>query len=206
MSKANTKAKKAAAGPAPTTPEKRALKPHQLLVSSTIQNAVSIKSWGSFAGEPDLAEMLDDIRDQVKELQAGDMSRVEAMLYGQAMSLQTIFTSLSRKAASSEYLTQFQAHLGLALKAQGQCRRTLEALAAIKNPRPVAFVKQANISGGHQQVNYGAQPQQQAESGQGGGGIKSLPGRTPETTCTPTQGIFPTAEIQTAVAHVPAQQ
>lgn len=156
MSKATTKPAKKTPATAPTTPEKRTVEPHQVLVSSTIQNAVGIKSWGSFAGEPDLAEMLDDIRDQVKQLQAGDMSRVEAMLYGQAMSLQTIFTSLSRKAASSEYLKQFQANLGLALKAQAQCRATLEALAEIKNPRAVLITKQANISGGHQQVVNGA--------------------------------------------------
>ena len=31
-----------------------------------------------------------------------------------------------------------------------QCRATLEALAEIKNPRPVAFVKQANITNGAQ--------------------------------------------------------
>jgi hypothetical protein len=45
----------------------------------------------------------------------------------------------------------------LALKAQGQCRATLETLAAIKNP-PVVFAKQRNISHGHQQVNNGAAP------------------------------------------------
>ena len=44
----------------------------------------------------------------------------------------------------------------LSLKAQAQCRVTVEALAEIKNPRPVAFVKQANISNGPQQVNNGA--------------------------------------------------
>ena len=44
----------------------------------------------------------------------------------------------------------------LALKAQAQCRATLEALAEIKNPRPVSFVKQANIANGPQQVNNGS--------------------------------------------------
>jgi hypothetical protein len=38
-------------------------------------------------------------------------------------------------------------------KPQAQCRATIEALAEIKNPRPVAFVKQANIAQGPQQVN-----------------------------------------------------
>ena len=40
----------------------------------------------------------------------------------------------------------------LALKAQAQCRSTIETLAAIKNP-PVVFARQANIANGPQQVN-----------------------------------------------------
>jgi hypothetical protein len=42
-----------------------------------------------------------------------------------------------------------------ALRAQAQCRATLETLAGIKNPQPVAFVRQANIAHGPQQVNNG---------------------------------------------------
>lgn len=42
----------------------------------------------------------------------------------------------------------------LALKAQAQCARTIEVLAAIKNP-PVIYAKQANIANGPQQVNNG---------------------------------------------------
>jgi hypothetical protein len=40
----------------------------------------------------------------------------------------------------------------MALKAQSQCRMTLETLATIKNP-PVVYAKQANIAHGPQQVN-----------------------------------------------------
>jgi hypothetical protein len=49
-------------------------------------------------------------------------------------------------------MNNMETFLRLALKAQSQCRATLETLAAIKNP-PVVFAKQANISSGHQQVN-----------------------------------------------------
>ena len=84
-------------------------------------------------------------------------------------------------------------------KRQAQCRATLEALAEIKNPRPVAFVKQANISGGHQQVNNGMQPAQQAGSAQEGVGRESLPAPETDTARYPTQGFFPPGdEIQTA--------
>ena len=201
MAKTTTKAKKATPTPTPpaTTPDKRTLEPHELVLSPTIQSAVGIQAWGKFAGEVDLAKLLDDLRTRVEKVQGGDMRPVEAMLYGQAVTLETIFTSLARRATSQEYLKQFQAYLGLALKAQAQCRATLEALAEIKNPRPVAFVKQANISGGHQQVNNGMQPAQQAGSAQVGGGSESLPAPETETARYPTQGFFPPGdEIQTA--------
>jgi hypothetical protein len=57
-------------------------------------------------------------------------------------------------------------YLRLALKAQGQCRATLETLAMIKNPHPVAFVRQANIAHGPQQVNNGlAEPGEPSRAG-----------------------------------------
>ena len=45
-----------------------------------------------------------------------------------------------------------ETNLRLALKAQAQCARTVEVLAAMKNP-PIVFAKQANIAHGHQQIN-----------------------------------------------------
>ena len=84
------------------------------------------------------------------------MRPVEGMLYRQAKTLETMFTSLAMRAADQDGLKQFQVHLTLALKAQAQCRATLEALAEIKNPRPIQFVKQANMTTGPQQVNNGA--------------------------------------------------
>ena len=49
--------------------------------------------------------------------------------------------------------------LRLALKAQGQCRATLETLAALKNPPAAVFAQQANIAHGPQQVNNGVPAQ-----------------------------------------------
>jgi hypothetical protein len=44
-------------------------------------------------------------------------------------------------------------YMRLALKAQSQCRATIETIAEMKNPKPIAFVQQANIAHGPQQVN-----------------------------------------------------
>ena len=42
----------------------------------------------------------------------------------------------------------------LALKAQSQCRATLQTLAEVKNP-PVVYARQANVTSGPQQINNG---------------------------------------------------
>jgi hypothetical protein len=70
------------------------------------------------------------------------------------MAVDAIFASLARRAQMNmgEYMNAVDRYMRLALKAQGQCRATLETLAAIKNP-PVVFAKQANIAQGPQQVN-----------------------------------------------------
>ena len=82
------------------------------------------------------------------------MKQAEAILCGQAHALQAILMNLARRAVSQEYLKQWEAYLRMAMKAQTQCRMTLETLVTIKNP-PV-FARQANINnGGKQQVNNG---------------------------------------------------
>ena len=106
-------------------------------------------------GEVDLNELIATLRLQTNALKSGGMEDIEAMLFNQALTLQTMFTALSRRAASNsgEYMGATETYLRLAFKAQSQCRTTLETLAEIKNPRPSTFVKQANIANGPQQVN-----------------------------------------------------
>jgi hypothetical protein len=91
---------------------------------------------------------------QVEAVSAGKLDRAETMLLAQAQTLDGLFHALVGKAIGEERLLQYETHMRLAMKAQSQCRTTLEALAEIKNPRSVAFVKQANIAA-NQQVNNG---------------------------------------------------
>ena len=80
---------------------------------------------------------------------------IERRLFGQMIALDSIFNTMAIKAATCEHQKNIELYMRLALKAQSQSRCTAEAIANIKNPRQVAFVKQANIAHGHQQVNNG---------------------------------------------------
>ena len=108
--------------------------------------------------DPDLKTLADGLRATFAEVKAGDLGGVEAMLISQATALQTIFTSLARRAANQEHLSRYETFLGLALKAQSQSRATLSALVDLKYPRQATFVKQANIANGPQQVSNSPAP------------------------------------------------
>ena len=127
----------------------------QFSLRPSVKGAFTVQTFSKAFGELDLAGLINELSDQTKLASDGDLKRAESMLMVQAHTLDAIFNKLAVKAASSEYLNQFEANMRLALKAQSQCRATLEALAAIKNPQPLAFVKQANIAH-NQQVNNGA--------------------------------------------------
>jgi len=101
----------------------------------------------------DFGMLVDELNAETKQVMNGDMSMMEAMLVGQAKALQTIFVSLALKASSQEYLKNYGLFMNLALKAQSQSRATIQALTELKYPKQVAFVKQANIAHGNQQIN-----------------------------------------------------
>lgn len=128
-----------------------------IVTTPQVLAAAGIGSWSKAASGEDaeLQAVYELLATQTGKVQGGDLKSAEAMLYGQAATLQAVFTALVRRAARADQIPQFQAAMSMALKAQAQCRATLEALAEIKNPRPVAFVKQANIANGPQQVNNG---------------------------------------------------
>ena len=111
-----------------------------------------------FGSDLDLLTYTQEVRRQADAVCRGDLSGVEAMLMARANTLDLMFNQLALKSARCDHPAKMESYLRLALKAQSQCRSTVEALAEIKNPRPVAFVKQANITNGPQQVNNGSGP------------------------------------------------
>ncbi len=103
----------------------------------------------------DLPGLMAILREQGEAVSAGNLSQAEAMLMNQATALQTVFARLVERGMGCTEIAPFEANLRMGLRAQAQCRATLETLAAIKNPSSVAFVRQANIAHGPQQVNNG---------------------------------------------------
>lgn len=93
---------------------------------------------------------------QITAVNNGDLKRAEGMLIAQAHTLDELFNGLVRRSSSNmnEYLQAAEIYMRLALKAQSQCRATLETLATIKNP-PIVYARQANVTTGPQQVNNG---------------------------------------------------
>jgi hypothetical protein len=122
-----------------------------------VNGAMTIKGCGrqSF-GELDLTALIGELSSQAKLARGGNLERVEETLLTQAHTLDALFNTLTRLSLSNTgNLTVMESCMRLGLKAQSQCRTTLEALAEIKNPKSVAFIRQANLAQGPQQVNNG---------------------------------------------------
>ena len=124
-------------------------------IRPTVQAAATLREYGKSFGDLDLDGLLTALSAQTQATTEGDLARGESMLTAQAHVLDAVFNNLVRRAINSDYMNQLEPYLKLALRAQSQCRATWEAVATIKNPPMVGYVRQANIAAGHQQVNNG---------------------------------------------------
>lgn len=124
----------------------------KVLAKPGVMNTLVMSQYAHCLGELDIAGLMKALIEETTKVRNGDLSYVEAMLIAQATTLQTVFASLLLKASSQDQLKHWECYMRMGLKAQNQCRMTLETLAAIKNP-PVIFARQANITNGPQQVN-----------------------------------------------------
>lgn len=134
----------------------------------TINAAATVKKIDKTFGELDLTSLVNAFAAQVKSIHSGDLKRAEELLISQAQTLDTIFHQLVRRSVGNmgqgHYLQVADTYMRLALRAQGQCRATLETLAVVKNPPAVAFVRQANIANGPQQINNTGGKSQQPDT------------------------------------------
>ncbi len=119
-------------------------------------SAVTILRFADIVGEQKPEDLVAELKKRVKAVNDGRMEGVEAMLMGQAIALQSIFANFANRSAvnAGEHMHATETYMKLSLRAQSQCRATLETLATIKNP-PLVYARQANVTTGPQQINNG---------------------------------------------------
>jgi hypothetical protein len=123
-----------------------------LVAEGIAGNTIAMHTWSKgIFGEIDVTALHSSMLEAAETIKRHDFGAAEALLISQAASLNALFVNLIQRAFHNQYVDQFERNLRLALKAQGQCRATIETLALVKNP-PV-FARQANIAHGPQQVN-----------------------------------------------------
>jgi hypothetical protein len=122
------------------------------LAAYRVINGAEIKS--GLGDQIDVPSMLAVLRESAARVNAGKLDNAEAMLMNQATALQSLFARLAERAMTHDQIPGFDANMRMALRAQNQCRATLETLATIKNP-PIVYARQANVTTGPQQINNG---------------------------------------------------
>ena len=91
-----------------------------------------------------------------RKVRDGNLDDLEDMLTSQALLLNNVFGDMMKRSAENceNYFKASTIFMNMGLKAQAQCRCTVEAINEIKNPKSVTITRQANVAG-QQVVNNG---------------------------------------------------
>lgn len=121
-----------------------------IALSPEFKAAVTSKAYAPAIGEQDLAAVLERLGEISSRVVSGETKDVESMLAAQALTLDSIFHKLALQAERNigHYPKAVDTYLRLALKAQSQCRATVETLAVMKSPRQ--YINQTNVAGAMQ--------------------------------------------------------
>lgn len=111
------------------------------------------KVLGSSIEHPGLMDYVDHLLKVGGKAEAGDLAIASRLLASQAITLDAMFTELARRAALNmgEYVNASERYGRLALKAQSNCRTTLEALAKLHQPREQT-VRHVHVNEGGQAI------------------------------------------------------
>ena len=116
-----SKGKSKAVKSSPKTPtvktdgEDEAVALAQFSLRPSVKGAFTVQTFSKAFGELDVAGLINELSDQARMARNGDLKRAESMLMVQAHTLDAIFNKLAVKAASSEFLNQFEANMRLEL-------------------------------------------------------------------------------------------
>jgi hypothetical protein len=128
----------------------------ELAMSPLVRNTLCSKSYATpaFSGSPpQFQAALEFLKVIASEVRGGNLDRLTDMLVAQALTLDCMFTEYSRRSLlnAGEYIGAAQSYATMALKAQTNCRTTVEALAKTKRGA-TQTVKVVHIHQGAQAV------------------------------------------------------
>lgn len=130
---------------------RKLLEPH--LRHASCSSTYSDKLLGSQFEGPGVTDFIDHMQKVCAEAEKGDLAIASRLLAAQAVTLDNMFTELARRAALNvgEYMGATESYGRLALRAQSNCRTTLEALAKLHQPREQT-VRHVHVNEGGQAV------------------------------------------------------
>lgn len=129
-----------------------------LMISPTGTAASTLRTLVQESNDPEqgltLKEYSDALQRGIDKIHGGDLIELEASLFSQAKTLESMFHQLAQMGRAEKRLDHMKTYVDLCLKAQRQSRATLETLALVKNPVFPQYVRQQNLAM-NQQVNNG---------------------------------------------------
>ena len=116
-------------------------------------SAFAGKFMGSSTDKPGITDCAEYIRSEGAKAESGDLAMASRMLAAQAITLDSMFTEFARRVAlnMSEYVQAAELYWRMAMKAQSNCRTTLEALAKLHQPREQT-VRHVHVNDGGQAI------------------------------------------------------
>lgn len=128
------------------------------LLQPAFKNAVAASSFmgkmlGTGDAMPGLHDYATEVQNVAKSAAGGDLALASQMLASQALALDAMFAEFARRSSMNmgEYINAGERYGRLALKAQSNCRATLEALARLHQPREQT-VRHVHVNEGGQAV------------------------------------------------------
>lgn len=128
------------------------------LLQPTFKNAAAASAFtskmiGTELELPGIGDYVDHVHLVTQKATNGDLAMVSQMLAAQAVTLDSMFTEFARRSAMNmgDYIDAAERYGRLALKAQGNCRATLDTLAKVHQPREQT-VRHVHVNDGGQAI------------------------------------------------------
>lgn len=124
------------------------------LKNALAASAFSKPALGNAVEAPGIGDFIGHIQSEGKKAEGGDIAQVSRMLSAQAVTLDSMFAEMARRAAANmgTHMEAMERYARLALKAQANCRATLETLAKLHQPAKEQIVRHIHVNEGGQAI------------------------------------------------------